>query len=54
MSNAYVAKVMEDVKKRSPGEPEFLQAVTEVLESLSPVIDKNKDFQDLGILERIV
>jgi glutamate dehydrogenase (NADP+) len=54
MSNEYVAKVSETVKKRYPGEAEFHQAVTEVLESLVPVIDKNKDFEDSGILERIV
>lgn len=54
MSNAYVNSVLETVKKRYPGEAEFHQAVTEVLESLTPVIEKNKDLQDAGILERIV
>ncbi|MCL1971644.1 MAG: NADP-specific glutamate dehydrogenase [Endomicrobia bacterium] len=54
MGKEYVAGVLEAVKKRNPGEPEFHQAVTEVLESLAPVIEKNKDFEDLGILERIV
>lgn len=34
MKNAYLNSVLETVKKRNPGEPEFLQAVTEVLESL--------------------
>lgn len=54
MSNAYISSVMETVRKRYPGEAEFHQAVTEVLESLVPVIEKNKDLQDAGILERIV
>lgn len=54
MSNAYVSSVLETVKKRYPGEAEFHQAVTEVFESLIPVIEKNKDLQDAGILERIV
>ena len=54
MSNEYVGRVLENVKKRNPGEAEFHQAVTEVLESLAPVIEKNKDFEDAGILERIV
>lgn len=54
MSNAYISSVMETVRKRYPGEAEFHQAVTEVLESLVPVIEKNKDLQDVGILERIV
>ena len=54
MSTEYVGKVLETVKKRYPGEAEFHQAVTEVLESLIPVIEKNKDFESAGILERIV
>ena len=54
MSNAYISSVMETVRKRYPGEAEFHQAVTEVLESLVPVIEKNKDLHDAGILERIV
>ena len=54
MGNAYVNSVLETVKKRYPGESEFHQAVTEVLESLVPVIEKNTDLQEAGILERIV
>ena len=53
MSKQYVAKTIETVKRRYPGETEFHQAVTEVLESLIPVIEKNKDFEESGILERI-
>ncbi|MDR1829219.1 MAG: NADP-specific glutamate dehydrogenase, partial [Candidatus Fibromonas sp.] len=53
MSNQYVARVAEIVKKRYPGELEFHQAVTEVLESLVPVIEKNREFEEAGILERI-
>lgn len=53
MSNQYVARTLETVKKRYPGEAEFHQAVTEVLESLIPVIEKNKEFEEAGILERI-
>ena len=54
MSSHYVENVLETVKQRYPGETEFHQAVIEVLESLSPVIDKNKEFERAGILERIV
>jgi len=54
MSNQYVAKTLEAITKRYPGETEFHQALTEVLESLSPVIERNKEFEDAGILERIV
>ena len=41
MNNAYLNRVLETVKKRNPGEPEFLQAVTEVLESLECIVDKH-------------
>jgi glutamate dehydrogenase (NADP+) len=54
MSNQYVSQVVETLKRRYPGEPEFHQAVTEVLESLIPVIEKNKVIEEAGILERIV
>ena len=53
MSSQYVSRVVETVKKRYPGEAEFHQAVTEVLESLTPVIKKNKEIEQAGILERI-
>jgi glutamate dehydrogenase (NADP+) len=52
--NAYVASVLETVKKRNAGEPEFLQAVTEVLDSLAPVVAANKKYEQHCILERIV
>ena len=54
MSNQYVSKTLETVKRRYPGETEFHQAVTEVLESLVPVIERNPVFEQAGILERIV
>lgn len=46
--------VLETVKRRNQGEPEFLQAVTEVLESIEPAIERNKDYQEAKIVERIV
>ncbi len=49
----YTDNVFEMVKKRNPGEPEFHQAVHEVLESLKPVIAKYPEFQEAGLLERI-
>ncbi|MDP8216953.1 MAG: Glu/Leu/Phe/Val dehydrogenase dimerization domain-containing protein, partial [Candidatus Kaelpia imicola] len=50
----YVTTVLEAVKKRNPGEVEFHQAVTEVLESLIPVVDKHPELEDTALLERIV
>ncbi len=52
--NNYIAEVLEVVTRRNAGEPEFLQAVREVLESLGPVIDRHRKYQDARILERIV
>lgn len=52
--SSYVEKVLEIARKRNPGESEFLQAVTEVLESLAPVVAKHKKYEDARILERIV
>ncbi|AYE33477.1 NADP-specific glutamate dehydrogenase [Clostridium septicum] len=50
----YVDSVLEQVKKRNSGEVEFLDAVTEVLNSLVPVFDKHQEYIKAGILERIV
>ena len=54
LKNEYLKKVFADVEKRNAGETEFLQAVTEVLESLEPVIDADPRFEKYGIMERIV
>src|SRR6185312_9746685 len=51
---ALIQEVLEIVRKRNPHEPEFLQAVTEVLESIRPVIDRSKKCRDARILERLV
>ncbi|MBQ4073865.1 MAG: NADP-specific glutamate dehydrogenase [Clostridia bacterium] len=52
--NAYVAKVYADLEQRNAHEKEFLQAVREVLEALSPVFDKHPEYEDKGLLERFV
>jgi glutamate dehydrogenase (NADP+) len=52
--NAYVGKVIDEVKQRYPWEKEFIQAVTEVLESLSVVIEKEPKYKKYKILERII
>ena len=53
-TSKYLEKVMADVIKRNPGEPEFHQAVKEVLESLEPVITKHPEYEKWGLIERIV
>lgn len=45
---------IEKIQRRNPAEPEFLQAVTEVAESLLPFIDQHPVYRDQKILERIV
>ena len=51
---SYVDEVLEKIKKRDADQPEFIQAVTEVLDSLRPVIEKDEQkYRDLAILERI-
>ncbi|MDD6395174.1 MAG: Glu/Leu/Phe/Val dehydrogenase dimerization domain-containing protein, partial [Firmicutes bacterium] len=50
----YLADLMETVIKRNPNEPEFHQAVTEVLESLEPVIERHPEYVKMGVIESIV
>ena len=51
---SYVDEVLELVKKKNASEPEFIQAVTEVFESLKPVIEANEEkYKREAILERI-
>ena len=48
------ARIMEQVLRRNPSEPEFHQAVKEVLESLEPVLDRHPEFITAGLADRIV
>ncbi len=54
LKNEYLKRVFETVEKRNAGEPEFLQAVLEVLESLEAVVDQDPRIEKWGIMERIV
>ena len=54
LKNQYLCGVMETVKKRNPGEPEFHQAVLEVLETLEPVIEAHPEYVEAGIIDRLV
>ena len=51
---SYVSEQLEKVIQKNPGEPEFHQAVTEVLHSLEVVIEKNPQYQKEGLLERLL
>ena len=50
----YIAALMEMVKAKNPNEPEFLQAVSEVVESLTLVLERHPEYRAARILERIV
>ena len=50
---SYVANQLELLKQKNQNEPEFIQAATEVLTSLEPVIQANPKYEENGILERI-
>ena len=52
--NEYLNNVMETVIKRNPAEPEFHQAVREVLESLEPVINAHPEYIEAGVIDNIV
>ena len=54
MKNQYLKDLLERVKARNSGEPEFHQAVMEVLESLEPVIEKHPEYVESGVIEMLV
>ena len=54
MASSYVQKVIRSVKKSNPHQPEFIQALEEVLHSLEPLFLRDPKYQQNGILERIV
>jgi len=52
--NQYLDSVLATVKAKNRGEDEFLQAVEEVLQSLSPVLDKHPEYVEAKIVDRVV
>ena len=52
--SGYVSEIMANVKAKNPAEPEFHQAVQEVAESLSLVLDKHPEYRKAKVLERII
>ena len=49
----YTTRVLEQVRAKNAAEPEFLQAVQEVISTITPVLSANKKYEDNCILERI-
>ena len=52
--HSHLKEVYENVKRRDPGQPEFHQAVLEVLESLTPIVDERPEFLEANIYNRVV
>ena len=53
LTNEYLKRVYEGLEKRNANEPEFLQAVREVLESIQPVVEKHPEYEKAALLERM-
>jgi glutamate dehydrogenase (NADP+) len=49
----YTDRVLSSLREKNAGEPEFLQAVTEVLTTLRPVIQRHPEYEEAGLLERL-
>ncbi len=54
MKNKFLLGILEDVKKKDANEPEFIQTVTEVLESLEYVVEQRPELEKSGLFERLV
>ncbi len=50
----YAQRVLDDLKARNAHEPEFIQAATEILTTLKPVVDRHPEYEKAGLLERYV
>ena len=54
LKNEYLKSVLAQVEKRNPGEPEFLQTVNEVFQSIEPVVEQRPDLVAAGVIDRMV
>ncbi|MFV0399774.1 MAG: NADP-specific glutamate dehydrogenase [Oscillospiraceae bacterium] len=54
LTNAYLKKVLQQATDRDPAQPEFLQALTEVLETLEPVVERHPEYEKAALIERMV
>ena len=54
LTDEYIKRVYDQVVARDGDQPEFLQAVREVFETLQPVVEKHPEYEKAGVLERIV
>ena len=54
LTNEYLKRVYDGLAQRNAHEPEFLQAVVEVLESIQPLVEKHPEYEKAGLIERLV
>ncbi|MBR1747820.1 MAG: NADP-specific glutamate dehydrogenase [Clostridia bacterium] len=52
--NQYASRVLETLQKKYPDQKEFLQAATEILDSLSLLLDKHPEYENVALIERFV
>ena len=50
LTNEYLKRVYDGLAQRNANEPEFLQAVREVLESIQPVVEKHPEYEKAGLI----
>ena len=53
LTNEYLKRVYDGLAQRNANEPEFLQAVREVLESIQPVVEKHPEYEKAALIERL-
>ena len=51
--NAYMQKVLDEVKARNAGETLFIQTVEEVFKSIEPIVEQHPEYEKMGLLERM-
>lgn len=52
--NSYASEVLEEVRRKNAGEPEFVQTVEEVFKSIEPVVERHPEYRQAALLERLV
>ena len=52
--NRYLEKVLNETKSKNQHEPDFIQAVDELLRTIEPVVDEHPEFENIALLERMI
>ena len=54
ITNSYLKRVFDGLSERCANEPEFLQAVEEIFETLEPVVEQHPEYEEAALFERLV